>query len=150
MTSIGGDAFYGCNGLASVYISDLGAWCKISFGDYGANPLTYAKHLFVGNNEVTDVVISNSVTSIGNYAFYNCSSLTSVTIPNSVTSIGRLAFSGCSGLTEICSLITEPFAIDPNCWDGINKEIPLYVPNGTKAKYEATEGWNSFNNIVEM
>jgi len=57
-----------------------------------------------------------------------------------VTSIGSSAFEDCRGLTEICSLITEPFAIDPNCWDGINKEIPLYVPNGTKAKYEATEG----------
>ena len=41
------------------------------------------------------------VTSIGDYAFYNCSGLTSVTIPNSVTSIGSLAFSGCRGLTSV-------------------------------------------------
>ena len=42
-----------------------------------------------------------SVTSIGDYAFYNCSGLTSVTIPNSVTSIGNGAFRGCSGLTSV-------------------------------------------------
>ena len=42
-----------------------------------------------------------SVTSIGNYAFQNCSSLTSVTIPNSVTSIGGHAFAYCSSLTSI-------------------------------------------------
>ena len=42
-----------------------------------------------------------SVTSIGDYAFYECSGLTSVTIPNSVTSIGNYAFSGCSGLTSV-------------------------------------------------
>ena len=45
--------------------------------------------------------ISHSVTSIGKYAFRDCSGLTSVTIPNSVTSIGDGAFSGCSGLTSV-------------------------------------------------
>ena len=42
-----------------------------------------------------------SVTSIGSYAFTDCSGLTSVTIPNSVTSIVGSAFSGCSGLTSV-------------------------------------------------
>ena len=46
-------------------------------------------------------VIPNSVTSIGNYAFYDCDGLTSVTIPNSVTSIGDNAFYGCYGLTSV-------------------------------------------------
>ncbi|HVM48450.1 MAG TPA: leucine-rich repeat protein [Candidatus Acidoferrum sp.] len=41
------------------------------------------------------------VTSIGDYAFYDCTSLTSVTIPNSITGIGMRAFSGCSSLTAI-------------------------------------------------
>ena len=51
--------------------------------------------------KLNTIVIPNSVTSIGNYAFYDCSDLTSITIPNSVTSIGYSAFSGCSGLTSI-------------------------------------------------
>ena len=42
-----------------------------------------------------------SVTSIGEYAFYNCTSLTEITIPDSVTSIGQYAFWGCTSLTEI-------------------------------------------------
>ena len=41
---------------------------------------------------VTEVVIPDGVTSIGNWAFIGCSSLTSVTIPDSVTSIGDSAF----------------------------------------------------------
>lgn len=50
------------------------------------------------------VVIPDSVTSIGEYAFYDCSRLTSIVIPNSVTSIGEYAFEDCSGLTSIIIL----------------------------------------------
>ena len=67
VTSIGEDAFYGCSGLKAVYISDLDTWCKISFNGSLANPLSNGKHLFVGNEEMKDVVVPNSVTSIGEY-----------------------------------------------------------------------------------
>ena len=43
------------------------------------------------------LVFDDAITSIGNYAFQNCSSLTSITIPNSVTSIGKSAFENCTG-----------------------------------------------------
>ena len=93
VTSIGSYAFDGCSGLKKVIVPDIAAWCNISFGNYAANPLYYAKHIYSDENtEITDLVIPNSVTSIGSYAFYGCSGLTSVTIPNSVTSIGKYAF----------------------------------------------------------
>ncbi len=50
---------------------------------------------------VEKIVIPDSVTSIGNYAFYNCTSLTSITIPDSVTYIGYYAFYNCTSLTSI-------------------------------------------------
>jgi hypothetical protein len=53
------------------------------------------------NTSVTSVIIPNSVTSIGDYAFLYCTGLTSVTIPSSVTSIGYDAFAGCTGLTSV-------------------------------------------------
>ena len=56
---------------------------------------------FYGCSSLTSITIPNSVTSIGGSAFWDCSSLTSVTIPNSVTSIGEEAFRNCSGLTSV-------------------------------------------------
>lgn len=50
---------------------------------------------------LSDVIIPNSVTSIGDYAFYNCTRLTRVTIPNSVISIGESAFEGCTSLRSV-------------------------------------------------
>mgnify|MGYP002522852594 CR=1 FL=1 len=98
VTSIGSSAFYGCSGLTGVHIFDLAAWCNIEFN---SNPLSYAHHLYLDGKEIKDLVIPNSVTSIGNSAFSGYSALTSITIPNSVTSIGHEAFSGCTGLTDI-------------------------------------------------
>ena len=98
--SIGIYAFDYCNGLTSVHISDIKAWCGIDFYDYSSNPLYYANHLYLNGEEIKDLVIPNSVTSISNEAFSGCSGLTSVTIPNSVTSIGDWAF-GYSGLTSV-------------------------------------------------
>ena len=101
VTSIGSSAFMNCTGLTSVHITDIAAWCRLSFSDSSSNPLSYAGHLFMDGKEIIDLVIPNSVKSVGERAFIGCSGLTSVTIPNSVTSIGSLAFSGCSGLTSV-------------------------------------------------
>ena len=102
VTSIGYYAFRGCTGLTSVnYLGEVEQWCNISFGDYDANPLSYAKKLYINNELVTDLVIPNTVTKIKPYAFYNCTSLTSVTIPDSVTTIGYYAFQNCTGLTSV-------------------------------------------------
>ncbi len=102
VTSIGYYAFNSCSNLTSVnYIGTIAQWCNIAFSDPGSNPTYYTHSLNINGSPVTDLIIPDSVTSIGNYAFYNCSSLTSVTIPNSVTSIGDYAFNGCSGLTSV-------------------------------------------------
>ena len=53
------------------------------------------------NSFIKRAIVANSVTTIGSFAFYNCSSLTSVTIGNSVRAIGDYAFMGCSSLTSV-------------------------------------------------
>ena len=99
--SIGEYAFENCTGLTKVEISDLEAWCKITFSTLLSNPLYYAKHLYLNGEEVKDLIIPNSVTTIGVYAFAGWDGLTSVEIPNSVTEIGQDAFYGCTSLTKV-------------------------------------------------
>lgn len=101
VTNIGVYAFQFCTNLNKVNISNISSWCKIKFNEPYSNPLCYAHNLYLNNSKITNLIIPNSITDIGNYAFYNCSSLNSINIPNSVTSVGESAFEGCSGLTSI-------------------------------------------------
>ena len=69
--------------------------------DYKGENYVIAAYAFKGNTTITSIVIPNSVTSIGEGAFYECTGLTSITIPNSVTSIGEDAFYECDGLKTV-------------------------------------------------
>lgn len=101
VSSVGTQAFYGCNGLIKVNISDVAAWCNISFSSFNDNPISYTQHLFVNDVEIKDLIIPSTVTSIGDNVFARCSELKSVTIPNSVVSIGKGAFYDCENLVSV-------------------------------------------------
>ena len=126
----------------------------------------------VFGSNVTEVVIPNTIESIGACAFWYCENMTSVTIPSSVTSIGDNAFLG-SGLTSViipagmtsigewaftsCYSLTKVVALDdtpvnissnPRFSDNILQSATLYVPSGKTTAYK-NAGWN-FTNVVEL
>ena len=170
VTSIGASAFTSCSGLTSIHISDLAWWCNTDFFDSGL--LNHVHHLYLGDQEITNLVIPegvtnissatfwnctyitsvtipNSVTSIGGWAFYGCSSLTSITIPNSVTSIGSEAFRDCTGLTSVIVGAATPLSITSYTFTN-RANATLYVPIGSKTAYQAANYWKNFGEIVEL
>jgi hypothetical protein len=127
VTSIGSDAFDYCSSLISIKV-ESGNTTYDSRNDCNAIIETASNTLVAG---CKNTVIHNSVTSIGDGAFYGRIGLTSVTIPNSVTSIGWGAFYDCSGLTSVVSLATTAPTIENNTFYGVKTNGTLTVPSGS-------------------
>ena len=91
------------DGTYAEVIGYIGTSTKINIAsNYNNLPVkTIYNEVFSEKNNITKVNIPDSVTSIGDMAFYDCYSLTSVTIGNSVTSIASNAFSYCRSLTSV-------------------------------------------------
>ena len=103
VTSIGSSAFEHCTSISAVFIDSMEKWMAISFsyGVSGGNPMYSGAALYLKGKLVTDLVIPDGVTSIGNDVFYGCTSLMNISIPKGVTCIGNTAFTGCKNLKSI-------------------------------------------------
>ena len=135
-------AFWGCH-LNAVHISDLEAFLCSTF-DYEeepSNPLYYAGHLFLNGVEINDLVIPNTITSIGSAVFHGFKGLNSITIPNSVTYIGYKAFSGCSGLTSI-TIPNSVTTICDNAFSGCSGLTSIKVAKGNP-NYDSRNNCNA-------
>lgn len=186
-TTVGDNAFYGCTGLNTLTVEsgtqtlDFGAdalnLAPIETLNIGRN-WTYSKNEAISTH-IKSVNISDYVTKIPDYAFYNCSKLASVIIPPSVTSIGDKAFSRCFSLkkSDYPDNLENPFhngisvpypaknAISENGWIYNSEKSAIYfapftlegeytVDNtvksiGTKA-FMACSGLTSVNSLAEI
>ena len=89
------------------------------------------EYAFADCSGLTSITIPNSVISIGNYAFAGCSELTSITIPSSVTSIENYAFVGCSELTSI-TIPSNVTSIGNYAFGNCSGLKTIYIPNGAQ------------------
>ena len=174
LKKVGQGAFGNCQSMAYVDIPDLSSWAMVDFYNNSANPLNFAKKLIVNGEEITDLVIPDDVTSIGNCTFYNCVNLTSITIGEHVASIGASAFRGCSNVTSIvigedvtyiggwafngCSKVTSvtsyPRKVPSTGRDLFDNTLlenaNLYVAGAAFDDYNNTEPWNNFKEIITL
>ena len=114
----------------------------------------------------TSFEVPENITAIGEAAFQYCTDLTSFKIPASVTSLGRGVLDHCGKLESVYVYNQEPITITEDVFQTLDSEYDfdkdewinnytftdaiLYVPKGTKAKYEAADGWKNFKEIIEM
>ena len=149
VTSNGNGAFSGCSNLTVIQIdvSDMARWATNTFNSTPPIPRG-TRRLFADGEEVTVLIIPDSVTSIGKSAFYNCSGLTSVTIPNSVTNIGNNAFSNCSGLTSV-TIPDSVTSIGNGAFSGCSGLTSVTIPNSvTNIRDSVFSGCQEIRSVV--
>jgi len=160
INSIGTSAFDGCSKMKKIVIPDISVLFNISYADKSSNPVYIAGHIYSDETtEIKELVIPESVKSIGDYMFYKCAGLTSLVIPNSVESIGSYAFYQADGLKSVqvgnglksigtnafykCYRINKVIVSDISNWCGITfngtTSNPLYPGTGHLYKDEENE-----------
>ena len=155
LTTIGSDAFKGCNNLEKVEFHSktvgafLSGFTSIKEIIISNDVETIENSAFYGCSGLTTVEIPNSVTSIKNNVFNNCSGITSVTIGNGVNSVGMGAFNGCNNLKSVTIHKEIPISITSDFCYGRENMI-LFVPKGCKAAYKSSSIWKEFKEIVEI
>ena len=101
------------------------------------NQEKHTLELINGNSKYSgDIIIPQTVT-------YNDSVF-------NVVGIGEYAFTDCSNLSSITCGAYEPFKAYPNTFEGVNKNIPVYVPIGSINAYRTADYWSEFTNIIEI
>ena len=177
LKEIGGSAFTDCTGIEGVYITDMKAWCQLTYkgtGDsslgwtdsFRGNPLYVSNgaKLYLNNKLVEDLVIPEGTTSIAHVAFYGCDSIKTVKLPAALTDIGWYAFSGCKiesvyvpSVEAWCKITFGPFtdhaqnsALNPKNLYVAGKQVKdVVIPNTvTTIKAGAFMGFEGVNSIT--
>lgn len=142
---IGESAFQGCADLTGIQISDLSAWCQIS---YSGNPIIKDHDIYVDGRAITNLAIPENCFKVGDYAFYNCNNIKSVQFHNNIKSIGDYTFFGCISLTTL-DIPIGVSSIGNSAFSHCKKLTNLNIPNGLTILGErAFENCESLKEII--
>ena len=137
VTSMGDMAFAHCTALAQVN------WNAVNCRGIANNSSGSFYPPFY-NTSVTHFIWGEQVVHIPAYSCYGMNRLTKMTIPESVTSIGEYAFGNCSTLTEMTALGIVPPTAGDFAFEAVSREIPVYVPASALAAYQTADTWSEF------
>lgn len=101
------------------------------------------------NSTVVEALIKRNVEEIGHRAFYDFPYLESVTIPDSVDTIGDNAFENCSSLTSLTVKATYPPTLGSDVFTNTNSNLVIYVPAESINDYKAASGWSTYASRIQ-
>ena len=156
VTSIGNYAFYG-GGIISLDIpSSVKSIGTSAFEDcYELTNIILSPTLtqiprccFENCTNLKNIIIPEGVKIIEEFSFYHCEALSSVSLPSTTTSIGVDVFYKCNNLTSITVGMQNPITIDQDVFSN-RTNATLYVPSGCIDAYKSATYWNEFKEIKE-
>ncbi len=143
--TIGEYAFSECTSLSRSEFASVEALCNIDFvGSYDSNPMYHSKQLIINGEEMTNVVIPETVTAIRNGTFFRAANVVSFTIPATVTSIGDYSFYGCESLRSLI-MPNSVTSIGGWCFYGCTNLRTLSLSNNLE-----TIGWHAFTDCKKI
>ena len=141
-----GDMYdYGDDSNHAPWISSAESMTSVIISD---GVTSIGEFAFVYCAGLTSVTIPNSVISIGGAAFGMCG-LTSIEIPNSVTSIGDYAFAYCINLETVTINATTPPTLGSDAFESTAEGLKIYVPVGSVDTYKTAENWSDYAEKIE-
>ena len=157
-----GGIFDGCTGLKSLTIpssiTTLNYFTNVVNGCINLKTLNIDNELLANISKfsgvqgiVETVTLGNSIYTIPENAFKDCTALKKVTLPNDFISLGNSAFSGCTQLENVYCPRPRPIPIDASVFSGVQQHnyCKLHVPAGSKELYQAMSVWKEFYSIME-
>ena len=113
----------------------------------GANLTTIGDWAFYNCHELRNLVLPAGVTEIGKAAFFNCTYLDQVIMPASVQTIGDNAFAFCSRMSKMQVKAVVPPSINTKTFEEVSRMMPVYVPTASVTAYKADALWGQMNII---
>lgn len=106
--------------------------------------------IFPVNYNSTTYTVREGTTRIAPYAFVDAKKLNDIVLPESLQTVGQDAFIGCVNLSTLRVKALTPPVCDNECFEAVSKtRCELVVPNGCYSYYWVAPVWSGFNKIRE-
>lgn len=130
-------------GVTSIGIQSFANWTGANQLVLPQTLLTVGNSAFNGWTALLEILIPNSVTSIATASFQTASACKKVTLGTSLSTIGVIAFNGLIACDEIICLRTAPPVIQSNTFNALKTTCVIKVPSASLAAYQTAPNWSA-------